>query len=97
MSRRRNSAIGTRAYTRTYRTPLVARLLAGQTINCAARRSPRCLTKITKPSQLVIGHIISRSHGGTDHPTNLQPECRPCSDHEGGTLRTTQPQPSRNW
>jgi len=97
MSRRRNSAIGTRAYRQRYRMPLVAQLLAGQTIPCTARRTKACLKIITKPSELVIGHTTPRSQGGTD--TGLQPECRPCSDHEGGTLATTKtnPNPSREW
>lgn len=98
MSKRRGSAIGTRAWTRNYRAPLEARLLAGQSIPCAARRTKHCRIMITNPRHLRIGHVKARAHGGTD-TDGLQAECDHCSNHEGGVLahQTRNPNPSREW
>lgn len=81
---------------RRLRIPLLAALARNGYLNCAAQRSPRCLRQITRPQDLVAGHVTARSAGGTD--AQLQPECRPCSDHQGGVLAhqpTTAPE--RKW
>ena len=33
------------------------------------------------------GHIVARVYGGTDDPTNLRAECKPCNATDGGNIR----------
>lgn len=94
-----NSALRKTGSTRQWRRlriPLLLELARHGSLECAARRSPKCLITIRRPADLVAGHLVARSAGGTDH--QLQPECRPCSDHQGGQLAhqpTTAPE--RKW
>jgi 5-methylcytosine-specific restriction endonuclease McrA len=53
----------------------------------------------------IAGHIIAKTHGGTDTPDNLRAECQAHSSREGHTLAIAQlrarrrgaNQPSRDW
>lgn len=94
-----NSALRKTGSTRQWRRlriPLLAALARTGSLECTARRSPKCLGKIARPQDLVAGHVVARSAGGTDG--QLQPECRPCSDHQGGELaHQTQTAPERKW
>lgn len=89
----------TRAW-RRLRQPWSDHLAAGGTLQCAAHRTPKCLGLITQSADLALGHITDRSAGGNDRA--LQPECRPCSDHQGGQLTHAAQQaarqpPERKW
>lgn len=94
-----NSALRKTGSTRQWRRlrkPYSDHLAAGGTLECAARRSPNCIGTIRRSADFALGHVIARIDGGDDR--QLQPECRPCSDHQGGQL-AHQPQtaPERKW
>lgn len=83
---------------RRLRIPLLLQLARDGYLPCAARRSTRCLGKITRPQDLRAGHVIPRALGGNDR--HLQPECPPCSNEEGGTIAHQlqhQTAPARPW
>jgi 5-methylcytosine-specific restriction protein A len=51
-------------------------------------RFPWCALCGTAGVPLHVDHIIPRSLGGTDHPSNLRPLCSPCHHKHGKTRRT---------
>lgn len=42
-----------------------------------------------------VDHIVPVTHGGTDHPTNLQPAHRACNLRKGANTNTNRT--SRDW
>jgi 5-methylcytosine-specific restriction endonuclease McrA len=45
----------------------------------------------------VIDHDLARKHGGTNHPTNLQPAHLVCNTRKENMSRRTQTRRSENW
>ncbi|TMR11738.1 HNH endonuclease [Nonomuraea turkmeniaca] len=42
-----------------------------------------CGQQGTTDNPITAGHIIPRARGGTNEPTNYQPECRRCNSSKG--------------
>jgi hypothetical protein len=42
-----------------------------------------CQQTGTPTNPITAGHIIARSRGGTNDPSNYQPECRTCNSRKG--------------
>lgn len=56
-----------------------------------ARDGFRCLV-CGSGERLTLDHIVPRTHGGTNHATNLQTLCEPCNQKKG--TRRGEPRPA---
>lgn len=85
------SGWGGKGSDRTWRK-LRARILDRDQHQCQIRLPGICIGHATH-----VDHILPKTKGGTDHPTNLRAACQPCNLTRGAGPTNPEPLPWTDW